>query len=126
MILIFSISKLFWDDEKKAFINGTLNNGEPDHRISHHAQYWAILAGIFPEEHYGNLFDNILPNIPYYYSDISYEKGYELLAYAKAGRVKELWSVLYRVFGSWMDQGHTRFPENFSPEATKLEQIAFY
>ena len=69
------IFKHFWDDERKAFINGTMNDGTTvDKRISHHAQYWAIPADIFPKEHYDNLFENILPNLPHYYTTVSYEK----------------------------------------------------
>ena len=117
----------FWDDDRKVFINGTMNdNVTVDKRISHHAQYWGILADIFPEEHYDNLFENILPNLPNYYEVVSYEKGYEFLAYAKAGRIKELWDHIYAVFGDWMDQGHTRFPENFMMNASRARQLVFY
>lgn len=117
----------FWDDDRKVFINGTMNdNVTVDKRISHHAQYWGILADIFPEEHYDNLFENILPNLPNYYKVVSYEKGYEFLAYAKAGRIKELWDHIYGVFGDWMDQGHTRFPENFMMNASRARQLVFY
>ena len=117
----------FWDDDRKVFINGTMNdNVTVDKRISHHAQYWGILSDIFPEEHYDNLFENILPNLPNYYEVVSYEKGYEFLAYAKAGRIKELWDHIYGVFGDWMDQGHTRFPENFMMNASRARQLVFY
>lgn len=117
----------FWDDDRKVFINGTMNdNVTVDKRISHHAQYWGILADIFPEEHYDNLFENILPNLPNYYEVVSYEKGYEFLAYTKAGRIKELWDHIYGVFGDWMDQGHTRFPENFMMNASRARQLVFY
>ena len=37
------------------------DNVTVDKRISHHAQYWGILADIFPKEHYDNLFENVLP-----------------------------------------------------------------
>lgn len=117
----------FWDDDRKVFINGTMNdNVTVDKRISHHAQYWGILADIFPEEHYDNLFENVLPNLPNYYEVVSYEKGYEFLAYAKAGRIKELWDHIYGVFGDWMNQGHTRFPENFMMNASRARQLVFY
>lgn len=117
----------FWDNDRKVFINGTMNdNVTLDKRISHHAQYWGILADIFPKEHYDNLFENVLPNLPNYYEVVSYEKGYEFLAYAKAGRIKELWDHIYGVFGDWMDQGHTRFPENFMMNASRARQLVFY
>ncbi|RIB34265.1 alpha-L-rhamnosidase-related protein [Phocaeicola vulgatus] len=117
----------FWDDDRKVFINGTMNdNVTMDKRISHHAQYWVILADIFPKEHYDNLFENVLPNLPNYYEVVSYEKGYEFLAYAKAGRIKELWDHIYGVFGDWMDQGYTRFPENFMLNASWARQLVFY
>ena len=121
-----AINNYLWDKERKVFVNGIGQNGQIDERISHHAQYWAILANIFPQEHIDNLFDNILPNIPYYYEDVSYEKGYEMLAYARANRIKDMWDYLFRVFGDWMEQGHTRFPENFSPSASREDQLKFY
>ncbi len=63
----------FWDEDRKAFINGYTIEGKKDERISHHAQYWAILAGLYPEKYYDHLFTDILPNIPYYKTHISYE-----------------------------------------------------
>ena len=121
-----SILSLLWDEKRKVFINGYYANGTIDTRISHHAQYWAILADIFPKEHYDHLFEQVLPEIPYYKEDISYEKGYEFLAYIKAGRVEEAYSFLNAVWGDWLQQGHSRFPENFSPKASADQQLVFY
>lgn len=120
-----SILTHFWKEEKGVFINGYTQKGELDETISHHAQYWAILAGIFPEKHIDNLF-SVLPAIPYYKDYVSFEKGYEFIAYAKARRVSEMWDFLFTVFGDWLNQGHTRFPENFSYRKTKDEQLVFY
>ncbi|MDH6342195.1 hypothetical protein M2480_002111 [Parabacteroides sp. PFB2-12] len=120
-----AIFTYFWNEEKGLFMNGYTKQGELDEGISHHAQYWAILAGIFPESHYDKLFET-LPTIPYYKEYVSYEKGYEFMAYAKARRVREMWNFLFTVFGDWLEQGHTRFPENFSYTKTKKEQLVFY
>lgn len=120
-----NIMRYFWDKEQGLFINGYTKDGELDKGISHHAQYWAILAGIFPEDHYGHLFEK-LPQIPYYKDYVSYEKGYEFIAYSKARKVKEMWNFLFDVFGDWLEQGHTRFPENFSYKKSKNEQLIFY
>lgn len=116
----------FWDNESKAFINGYLPNGEKDYRISHYAQYWGILTGLYPEKHYNYLFDRILTSIPFYKEYVSYEKSYEYLAYIKAGRTKEIFAQLDNVWGDWLRQGNTRFPENFSPGAPLNEQLMFY
>lgn len=107
------------------FLNGYTQKGELDTTISHHAQYWAILADIFPEDRYDDLFSK-LSRIPYYKDYVSFEKGYEFLAYAKAGKVREMWDFLFTVFGDWLDQGHTRFPENFQYKKSKNEQLVFY
>lgn len=120
-----SIFTYFWNEEKGLFINGYKKNGELDEVISHHAQYWAILAGIFPEDRYDNLFET-LPNIPHYKSHVSFEKGYEFLAYSKARKVEQMWDFLFTVFGDWLNQGHTRFPENFSYTKSKNDQLIFY
>lgn len=121
-----NIIRHFWDEDRKAFINGYTENGEKDTRISHHAQYWAILADIYPQKYYNYLFDNVIPDIPYYKEDISYEKGYEFLAYVKAGRIRDMFSLLDLVWGDWLRQGYTRFPENFSPKAPLKQQLVFY
>ncbi|MDH6357324.1 glycoside hydrolase [Parabacteroides sp. PF5-9] len=121
-----SILTHFWDDQRKAFINGYTDEGEKDTRISHHAQYWAVLTDLYPATDYDHLFNNIIPEIPYYKEDISYEKGYEFLAYIKAGRIKDMLQLLNMVWGDWLEQGHTRFPENFSPKASRTEQLVFY
>ncbi len=121
-----SIMTHFWDNEQKAFINGYRANGEKDGRISHHAQYWAVLTGLYPEEYYNHLFDEVIPTIPFYKEYISYEKGYECLAYIKAGRVKDMFTLLDDVWGDWLRQGNTRFPENFSLGAPLKEQLKFY
>lgn len=120
-----SIFQYFWNEEKGLFINGFAKNGNLDEVISHHAQYWAIIAGIFPEKHYDGLFE-ALPKIAYYKDYVSFEKGYEFIAYSKAGRVTEMWNFLFDVFGDWLEQGHTRFPENFSRKNDKNGQLVFY
>ena len=121
-----SIITHFWDDERKAFINGYHSDGKRDERISHHAQYWGVLTDLYPTEYYNHLFDNIIPSIPFYKENISYEKGYEFLAYIKAGRIKDMFTLLNEVWGDWMRQGNTRFPENFSLDATLEKQLTFY
>ncbi|WP_211316414.1 trehalase family glycosidase [Niabella yanshanensis] len=120
-----NIVRHFWDEEQGLFFNGYTAKGELDKGISHHAQYWAILAGLFPENRYDHLF-TILPQIAYYKGYVSYEKGYEFMAYAKARKVTEMWDFLFDVFGDWLEQGHSRFPENFSYKKTKKEQLVFY
>jgi Glucoamylase and related glycosyl hydrolases len=124
-ILKENIFKHFWNEKQGLFINGYRQNGEVEKTISHHAQYWAILADIFPEEHYDKLFER-LPEIPYYKQYVSFEKGYEFIAYSKARKVREMWSFLLDVFGDWLEQGHTRFPENISYKKSKDEQLVFY
>lgn len=121
-----SIIAHFWDNEKNVFINGYRSNGEKDFRISHHAQYWGVLTGLYPEKHYNYLFDRVIPSIPFYKESVSYEKGYEFLAYIKAGRKEEIFAVLNEVWSDWLHQDNTRFPENFSPGAPLEEQLMFY
>jgi len=120
-----SIMQNFWNEDECIFYNGFTRNGELDKGISHHAQYWAILAGLFPENRYDTLFGT-LSKIPYYRDDVSYEKGYEFLAYSKARKVTEMWDFLLDVFGDWLKQGHSRFPENFSYKMSRNEQLVFY
>ena len=85
-----------------------------------------MLTGLYPEENYPYLFDKVIPSIPFYKENISYEKGYECLAYIKAGRIKEMFALLDDVWGDWLRQGNTRFPENFSLNSPLEKQLTFY
>ncbi len=121
-----NIVEHFWSTEEKAFMNGYREDGSLDKRISHHAQYWAVLAGLYPERLYDYLFETVIPSIPYYKDNISYEKGYEAQAYIKAGRTKEFMQLLDEVWGDWLRQGYTRFPENFMVNSDVSKQLMFY
>jgi hypothetical protein len=68
----------------------------------------------------------VITSIPYYKDNISYEKGYEALAYIKAGRTKDFLQLLVEVWGDWLRQGYTRFPENFSVNSDVSKQLEFY
>lgn len=120
------IMKYFWDSKRGVFINGFDKHGELDTGVSHYAQYWGILADIFPESAVGNLFENVLPNLPKYREDISIEKAYEIAAYTKVGRVRDAYNLISEVWGGWLDEGHSRFPENFSPKASESDKLKFY
>ena len=121
-----SIIAHFWDEDQKAFVNGYKSNGQLDKRISHHAQYWAVLTGLFPIQHLDNLFTHVIPSMDYYRRNISYEKGYEALAYTKAGHTKDFYDLMAQVWGDWLQQGNTRFPENFSYGSSRARQLSFY
>ena len=115
----------FWDTTQKAFINGYRSDGSRDERISHHAQYWSVITGLYPERLLDYLYETVIPSIPYYKENVSYEKGYEMLAYIKAGRFNEMFSLLDEVWGDWLRQGGTRFPENFMPQQPLKKQLEF-
>lgn len=121
-----SIYEHFWDTTQKAFINGYRADSSKDERISHHAQYWAVNTGLYPERLLDYLYEAVIPSIPYYKENVSYEKGYEILAYIKAGRFDEMFSLLDEVWGDWLRQGGTRFPENFMPQEPLKKQLEFY
>lgn len=121
-----SIISKFWDDERKAFINGFYPDGTNDARISHHAQYWSVLTDLYPTEFYDTLFDKVIPSIDKYKTNISYEKGYEALVYQKAGRMEDYYHLISDVWGDWLKQGNIRFPENFSWGASFKKQHEFY
>jgi hypothetical protein len=116
----------FWSTKDKAFMNGYREDGTLDERISHHAQYWAVLAGLYPERLYDYLYETVIPSIPRYKDNISFEKGYEALAYIKAERTKEFLQLLDEVWGDWLRQGYTRFPENFMVNSDVTQQLMFY
>ena len=121
-----SIKDHFWDAERRVFINGLNPDGSRDERISHHSQYWAVLTGLYPETEYRHLFNEVYPSIPDYFGDVSFEKGYEAIAFAKAGYMSEFMDIMKRIFGVWLEKGHTRFPENFMVGESEAKQLEFY
>ncbi len=121
-----SIVSHFWDEQRHAFINGYDTHGNKDLRISHHTQYWAVLTDLFPERYLTELFTTTLPSLPGYFTDVSYENGYSALAYEKAGCTEALYGFLKRVWFRWIEQGGTRYPENFSVESSRAKQLEFY
>lgn len=121
-----SIMKHFWDDSRHAFINGYDQAGNLDRRLSHHAQYWAVLTGLYPKKYIHELFTTVLPSMDYYKKNISYEKGYEALAYIRTGHVQQFYDLLKEVWGGWLAEDQVRFPENFSIQTPFPEQLTFY
>ncbi len=121
-----SILSQFWDEERHGFINGYTTDGSKDLRLSQHTQYWAVLTDLFPKELQGELYTKTIPSLPEYTENVSYENGYNAIAYIKAGQVKQLKDFLMEVWYKWLEQGNTRFPENFMPKASTSEQLAFY
>lgn len=121
-----NIVRYFWDGRQRAFINGFDRDGRPDRRISHHAQFWGILTGLFPNEHYDHYFDTILPSLEYHRQVYSIEKGYEFLAYAAAGRTSDMLRIVRKVWGDWAQAGFSRFPENLSPGQSRTDKLVFY
>lgn len=121
-----SILDHFWDASRGAFINGYYADGTTDYRLSHHAQSWAVLAGLFPADARERLFSEVIPSMDYYKKDISYEKGYEALSYALSGHTADFVQLLKEVWGKWLEAGHTRFPENFKIEDPLANQLSFY
>lgn len=121
-----NIIKCFWDEKQHAFINGMTVDGKKDIRISHYTQYWAILADLYPKEHYPILYNKVVPALKGYFSNISYDRGYEAMAIIKTGRLDVLKSLLVKVWYDWLLQGNTRFPENFSYLSDKEQQLSFY
>ncbi|MBQ0006864.1 MAG: glycoside hydrolase, partial [Alistipes sp.] len=121
-----NIMSCFWDDTRKAFINGYRYDGTRDDRISHHSQNMAVYTGIFPEQYTDHLYDVTYPSIEGYQDDISYEKGYEAISYARCGKTAQFVSLLKKVWLRWLETGHTRFPENFKINETLPRQYEFY
>ncbi len=121
-----NIISSFWDNRRMVFVNGRYENGDMDRRISPHAQVWGVISDLFPDHAWEKLFSTILPSLPGYCSDISYDKGYEMIAYAKAKENAKMFKFLSDIFGGWLEEGHMEFPEQFSPCSTEAGKLSFY
>lgn len=126
-LLEAAIRSHFYDRQTGGFLNGYLSDGSLDARLSHHTQYWGVVCGLLGKEEGGALLPGSVLSLPHYLQNVSYEKGYEALAWARSGKsgvfVDE---VLKKVFLRWLDSGHTRFPENLRVFDSEAVQLEFY
>lgn len=53
-------------------------------------------------------------------------RAFKALCVTKAGKIKGLFVLLDKVWGSWIDQGYIRYPENFSISEPLSKQLTFY
>lgn len=117
----------FLDDATGAYVNGYFDDGTLDTRLSHHTQYWGILSGMLTADKGAEILENIVLNLPHYKENVSYEKGYEALAWARCGKCGLFTDeMLKTVFLRWLDSGHTRFPENLRVFDDESVQLEFY
>ena len=120
-----NIMRCFWDDTRGVFINGYHKDGSIDSGISHHAQYWAILCNLVPAGKTDALFLR-MAKIPGYRDSVSFEKGYDMLSYAKERKVSLMWDYILDVYFPWLAEGNTRFPENITRTDSRLKKLSFY
>lgn len=122
-----SIRSCFYDKVSGGYYNGFLKDGSLDRRLSHHTQYWGIFTGMISPQTASSLLRDAVLSLPHYKENVSYEKGYEAVAWAKCG-MSGLFidEVLRPVFLRWLDSGYTRFPENFRVFDDEDSQLTFY
>ena len=121
-----SITRVFWDNDRGAFINGFDRNGMRDTRVSPHAQTWGILLGLVPEGKTGGLFSAVFDNPRNRARNISMQAYYELMAYTRAGRFPKALEYLKKNWGWMLDNGFTRFIEDIRPGDGPRERLMFY
>ncbi len=121
-----TIRKSFWSDSDSAYINGFTRDGKSDGRITSFAQVNAILFDLSSPQEWGHLFDRVLDNPSGRAANWSISQVWELLAYAKAGRIGSLLGRLRSIWGGILNQGYTRFWEDIRPADDANRQLALY
>ena len=85
-----------------------------------------VLFDLATPAEWDSMFNRVLDNPARRAPNFSISQPWELLAYAKAGRTEELLARLRTVWGSLLERGYSRFPEDIRTGDTPENQLSFY
>ena len=116
-----SLDEVAWDEERGIYRANYARDGV----FGRQANIYAAVFGVSDEARTGRIVDALckdgLPAVgtPYVF-------GWELAVIARAGRSKEFFDGLERVFGAMLDNGATSFWEGYSAEEKGDDRYGFY
>jgi alpha-L-rhamnosidase len=116
----------FWKASAGAFVNGLDENGELDPNLSVFAQIWGIMLDLVEPRFWGRMVDEIFANPALRSGNVSFQAAFEYVAAAKADRIYFVLERLRTVWGSVLERGLTRFPEDINPAESHSESLVFY
>ncbi len=117
------VNRLYWDEEKGAFID-SFSSGK--RKVTRHANIFAILYDIANDTQKESIFRNVLLNDDIAKITTPYFEGYELDVMGKLGAYDYIENMLYSYWKGMLDLGATTVWEEFDPTMSGREHYAMY
>lgn len=121
--LIEMTNKLFWNEEKGAYID-CYESGK--NHISRHANIFAILYGIASEEQKNKIIENVLENNEITKITTPYFEGFELDVMGKIGRFDYIENMIKTYWKGMLDLGATTVWEEYNPKLRGTQHYEMY
>ena len=121
--LLQKIEKCYWDAEKRAYIDSFCSGNR---KISKHANIFAILFDIAPDERKRQIAENILLGDSVPAVTTPYFMFYELEALCQTGYTDEVMHRIKAYWGGMLKLGAVTFWEEYDPGKNPEEQYEMY
>ena len=121
--LLAKINKLYWDEEKGAFID-SFTSGKRN--VTRHANIFAVMYDLATKEQVESILENVLLNDNVTKITTPYFEGYELDVLAKLNRFEKIEDMLHNYWGKMIELGATTIWEEFDPTKSGTEHYAMY
>jgi len=113
----------FWSQTQRAYINGYSKDKKIDEEISVYAQAFGVLFGLVDAHDYDSIY-SVMRNPKFRYHRISLNMHWELLAYAKMGKINEMISIIKEIATPIVKHGDVRVYEDINTNGSR--SLDFY
>ncbi len=118
-----TIDSLYWDEEKRAYID-SFTSGRRN--VTRHAAIFAIMYDFVDSERAQILLESVLLNDSVTKITTPYFELYELMALCKLGRIEAAQELIGSYWGGMVRLGATTIWEEFDPKKSGVEHYAMY
>ena len=117
------INRLYWDDEKNAFVDDYATGNR---NVTRHANIFAMLYDLTSEERKQRIITHVIKNPEIPAITTPYFEFFELDAMCSIGEFSYMTDMLHSYWGGMLAHGATTFWEEYFPEKSRVENYAMY
>ena len=117
------INSLYWDEEKRAFIDDYKTGNR---NVTRHANIFAILYDLTTEKRKAEIIENVIKNDTVPAIITPYFEFFELAAMCEIGDFRYVTDMLRSYWGGMIAEGATTFWEKYEPDMTGAEHYEMY
>ena len=117
------INALYWDEEKRAFIDDYKTGNR---NVTRHANIFAILYDLTTSERKSEIIEHVIKNDDVPAIVTPYFKFFELAAMCEIGDFRYITDMLRSYWGGMIEEGATTFWEKYEPDMKGAEHYEMY